>query len=245
MDIQFEEKYHQLEKEMWWFRSRRNMVISMLGLNHEAKIIDIGCSGGALLEELANEGYPKENLYGIDISEKAIEICHKKGFVNCVTLDGANVTLQKNSFDIVIASDCLEHIEQDGEALESWFHLLKPEGIAIIFVPAFMFLWSGHDEINHHFRRYTKTELSDKMKKAGFKIDKSGYWNSLLFLPAASVRLGKKALFGKDKVKAGDDLKQPPALINTALTKLLFFENKLHKVMPFPFGVSVFAVGRK
>ena len=84
-------------------------------------------------------------MYGIDVSEESIQKCQAKGFTNTWVMDGTQIALEKGSFDILVASDCLEHIEQDTKALDNWLSLLKPNGQLIVFVPAFMFLWSGHE----------------------------------------------------------------------------------------------------
>jgi predicted SAM-dependent methyltransferase len=74
-------------------------------------------------------------------------------------MDAQNITLDEK-FDVIIASDCLEHLKEDEKALKNWYELLNKNGVAFIFVPAFMSLWSYHDEYNMHYRRYTNSELN-------------------------------------------------------------------------------------
>lgn len=241
MDENYEEKYHQLEKKQWWFRARRNAVIDILeNIDRNAIILDVGCSSGILLQELKEKGF--KNLYGIDVSKKAIETSKRSGFTNSFVMNGENPDFEPQTFDIIISSDSLEHMELDQKALNNWHRLLKPKGKIIVFVPAFMSLWSAHDEINHHFRRYTRTELKSKIRKAGYSIKKSGYWNFTLFFPVYVFRYLKK-LIKNDKPK--DDLKQLPNSLNRILYTLMKAENKIFKHIAFPIGVSTYCVAMK
>ena len=124
----------------------------------ESLILDIGCSSGIFLKDLERLGFKIENLFGIDISEKAIANCKSNGIQNAFVMDAQNITLLEK-FDIIIASDCLEHLQDDIKAINNWKSLLKNGGLMYVFVPAFQSLWSYHDEVNKHFRRYTKIEL--------------------------------------------------------------------------------------
>jgi SAM-dependent methyltransferase len=242
MKTEFEKAYHQLEKRHFWFKARRKYILMALDkVDRNSKILDIGCSSGILLGELSQIGFKLENLYGIDISESAIYNCKNAGFRNTFIMDAQSIDLNQK-FDIVIASDCLEHLDDDEKALRNWNSLLKPKGIAYIFVPAFMSLWSIHDEANMHFRRYGRNELNYKLKNNGFEIIKSGFWNFFLFTPIFIVRLICRIKSSKNN-KTGDLNKLP--LFNNLLFALLNFENKLHNYINFPFGISSYAIIKK
>ncbi|MEZ5058952.1 MAG: class I SAM-dependent methyltransferase [Saprospiraceae bacterium] len=247
MEKQFELLYHDLERNHWWFNSRRKQVIAMAEPRKGEKILDVGCASGLLLEDLTSFGMSEEQLNGIDVSEEAIQKCHQKGFKNTWVMDGADIKLPTNSFDLLIASDCLEHIENDVKALNNWYSLLKKGGRIVVFVPAFMSLWSPHDEVNYHYRRYTNKELVEKAKKAGFKIQRKGYWNFFLFLPIWMVRKIKN-LAGGEKLSPEEmdsDLKPAPAPVNAILKLILGIEKYLLKVMDLPVGVSTYFVATK
>ena len=131
-------------------------------------------------------------------------------------------------------------------ALKNWFKILKPGGFAFIYVPAYMWLWSKHDDINFHYRRYTENELTTKLKAAGFSNLKSGYWNFMIFFPTALVRLLQK--LGKKKTKElhnDDQLVLLPKPLNQILIKWVIFENKIASKIKFPFGVSTFSIAKK
>lgn len=243
MDKDFEIEYHQIEQTQWWFTSRREAIHRLIkNMNKVRSVLDIGCSGGLLIQELAL-AYPHLDIYGIDVSEVAVSQCRAAGFKNIFKMDATNPDLQENYFDLIISSDCLEHIENDSLALNNWFKLLSPGGRLILFVPAFKQLWGPHDLINHHFRRYNSAELNNKIKKAGFEIQQSGYWNFVLFFPALLVR-SLKRIFNSEREKA-DNLVNPPKWINTLLKGLLHFENKLLGKLRFPFGISTWCLATK
>ncbi|WMJ71855.1 class I SAM-dependent methyltransferase [Cytophagaceae bacterium ABcell3] len=246
MDEQYEEKYHALENDMWWFVARRDILTYLLdGLGSKSlKILDIGCSGGVFLSHLVSKGYDKEHLYGIDKSAKAIEQCHKRGLDQCYVMDGAEISFEEGSFDVIIASDCLEHINDDAKALRNWKLLLKKGGNAFIFVPAFQFLWSPHDEINHHFRRYSKRGFINKVLQQGWEVERAGYWNCSLFFPALLIRIVKK-IMKKSSGQVKDDLQMPSAFSNWFLSKILVLENRLLRIINLPIGLSIWCICRR
>ena len=242
MKADFEKIYHQLESKHFWFQARRKYILQELKKADRGSIIlDIGCSSGLLLDELALLGFKKDNLYGIDISKRAIGNCKSLGIENTFLMDAQNITLNQK-FDIIIASDCLEHLKDDEKALNNWNSLLRQNGLAYIFVPAFSSLWSKHDEVNMHYRRYTKKELTDKLIRNGFEIKKSSYWNFFLFMPILLIRFFSK--FNKSLGKNSGDLNKIP-LFNIFFFFLLNFENKMLEYISFPVGVSTYCISKK
>jgi SAM-dependent methyltransferase len=239
MDKEYESIYHLSEEKNWWFVARRNSIKVLLkSTPRHARILDIGCGGGALALDLQNEGFI--NVVSVDFSDAAVQICKQRGLKDAYQMDAHKIEFENESFDIIIASDILEHLEKDKEALLDWNRVLKPNGLMHIFVPAYQFLWSNHDVINHHFRRYTKKNLKQKLEAAGFEISNLSYWNFTLFFPTAIIRLLEKVLPKKDAEKEGQ-IVHPPKLINAILIKLLAVENAFFIRTGFPLGVSAYA----
>jgi SAM-dependent methyltransferase len=240
LDKAYEEKYHDIEEWNWWFVARRRAVLSLLkNTGKKSKILDIGCAGGPLLNDLKQQGF--ENAAGADFSEEAVAKCERRG-LKAYQMDAHNLEFAPNSFDLLIASDSLEHLEFDEKALANWYSILKPGGRIIVFVPAYKFLWSEQDVVNFHFRRYTRANLVAKMQKAGFNVTRKGYWNFSVFFPTAVFRLLQNL---KNKISPSKEAKDQLSGFNPALNKMLIgwmsVENKVFKAMPFPCGVSVFA----
>jgi ubiquinone/menaquinone biosynthesis C-methylase UbiE len=243
MDKSYESKCHSIEEAYWWFEGRRDILYRLIGmtLDKTSQILEVGCSGGALLMALKERGY--ENVAGIDISKEAIELCRKRDVKNASVMDGARLEFRDGDFDAVIVSDVLEHIRDEGTALSEWNRVLRPGGKLIVFVPAFKFLWSEHDEVNNHYRRYSRRDLIRALERSGFGVAKSSYWNIAMFFPASLVRLSKRLFFRNAGKK--DHFYRVNPLVNWFLAALLRLENSLILRLDVPFGVSVFCIGYK
>lgn len=241
MDKSYEQKYHKLEETNWWFQARKDIIIKLIDkIDKKSKVLEVGCSGGPLIKSLTNIGCP--HVYGIDVSESSIQLCKKRGIKTAFVMDGAKTTFDDETFDIIIASDVLEHIKKDRLALSEWRRILTPGGMLIIFVPAFNFLWSEHDIINKHYKRYSRKDLMHTLQKSGFFIKRSSYWNFFLFFPVTITRIFQQILLKK---KGKDQLYALNPALNNFLLSLLKLENKYLKRFNFPLGVSVFAVAVK
>jgi SAM-dependent methyltransferase len=159
-------------------------------------------------------------------------------------MDGIKTNFNDKEFDIVIASDILEHIKNDNIALKEWNRILKKNGKLIIFVPAFNFLWSGQDNVSNHYRRYSKSMLIKIIKKANFRIIRDSYWNFILFFPSLIFRLSIRIFLNKKNQKKDQFWALNP-LLNNFLIYMLKFENLILKKLKFPVGISIFVVGLK
>ena len=116
----YEALYHDIETKHFWFKSRRQYILDLVkDYPKDSTILDIGSSSGILMKDLEALGFSMDNMYGIDISETAIKRCHENGIENAFVMDAQNITIDKK-FDILIASDCLEHLKDDDKALKNW-----------------------------------------------------------------------------------------------------------------------------
>ena len=242
MDSIFEKTYHTLEDSHWWFVSRRDLLLRyMATFPRMSEILEVGCSGGALMRELEKRGFSR--VFGIDISEAGLDLCKKRDVFKAQMMDGTQLDFEDSVFDVVLASDVLEHIEHEQIALREWHRVLKTEGKLWVGVPAFSFLWSEHDQHNHHFRRYTRSQLVAAVEQAGFVVEKASYWNLILFFPIVVMRLIGQIL---PKVSKCDyQLHASSVGMNGFLKILLKIENVFLRWVSFPIGVSVFVIARK
>lgn len=245
MDALFEDRYHRVETRHWWFAGRRDLLLRLLHAAQagpDCRILDVGCSGGATLSELRAEGY--RAVTGIDISSGAIAQCRRQGFTDVYVMDGQAPAFPDCSFDVILASDVLEHVSDERAAAGAWFRLLRPGGLLIALVPAFMMLWSAHDEANHHHRRYRLRELRAGLEAAGFRTERTSYWNCLLFPLAAVWRLlqGSRQRPGT----AHTELRVPPAPANALLRAVLVAENSwVGAGHSWPWGLSAMVTARR
>jgi SAM-dependent methyltransferase len=222
----------------------RQLVLAS-GVPRRGRILEIGCSSGKLIQELQRDGFTK--VHGIDVSEPAINLCRQAG-LNAEVMDAARLRFPDAEFDLITASDVLEHIADHRAALVEWHRVLKPGGQVILFVPAFMFLWTAHDVANQHCRRYRRQELRSLVQQSGLEVTRACYWNALLFPPVAIVRLIKRLIKPRiDATIAGvGDMALPPMLLNASLLRMIRVENwLLLRGVNWPAGVSVMVIARK
>lgn len=243
MEKEYEKKHHDLEETYWWFKARRDFVFKTIKKQPKnAKILDTACSGGVLVKALVEKGYT--DVSGLDISSEAVEACEKKGLSNIFCRDAVDTKLEDQQFDVIIASDVLEHIEDEKKAMNEWYRILKPHGTLIIIVPAFQFLWGDSDVLDRHFRRYTRKQLKTVVNRQGLKRRKVFYLNFSLFLPMVLMRILEK-IFKKSK----DDLKDPLYFVNSFVDSLILFWQKMENIISYyigvPFGISICAILRK
>jgi len=231
-----------LEEDHWWFVGRRRIVVSVLRSlvardDRDRQILDVGCGTGGMLKALRTFG----GVTGMDTSHFAIDRARERS--GCRVEWGVlpePTPFEPGSFDVVTALDVIEHVDDDEEAVRTIHRVLRPGGLFVCTVPAFRFLWSGHDEVNHHRRRYRRTELRRKLVGAGFRIRRLTYFNFLLFPPIALIRL-----VGRLSGRKGSDFEVPFRGINGMLAGIFGAERYLLGVTSLPFGVSLLAVCEK
>lgn len=243
MDKSYEALYHEAEDTNWWFISRRDFILQTLkkyGVPKDATVLDIGCGGGGLVHFLATQGY--RHTAGIDSSPEAVSFCEKRGLTTIHLDDAKNITsFPERSFDSIISSDVLEHLNDPKKALTSWFHVLKEGGLLILFVPAFTALWSERDVLNHHIRRYTGPEIIRLGAEAGFTNIRHSYWNFMNFIPYFLIL--KLKSHTKNKIVP---ITKKDTFTNKLLKAMLYLENRMILAgFRFPFGVSFVVVFKK
>lgn len=236
------DKLHDAQERHWWYAARREILTSVLERVQadgvpEGKLYDLGCGVGANLSVLERFG----PTVGIDTSAEAVEYCRMRGHPNveCCDLDRLE-GLPDGSGSIALLADVIEHLDDEDPCLRAAHRLLKPGGVLVVTVPAFMFLWSGLDEIAHHRRRYTESQLRQVLLRH-FEIDWSSYFNTFLFPSVLAGRLLERTL-GRDGT---DETHVPPTPVNAALKGIFASEAGLLGRVRLPFGVSVLAVARK
>lgn len=141
------------------------------------------------------------------------------------------------SYDLIALLDVLEHVEEDRASLAALGAKLKADGRLLVTVPALPWLWSHHDVVHHHKRRYTRRSLSETAMAAGLRIERIGYFNSLLF----PVALGRR-LVSIVSGKPAEDDRIPGRALNGVLRGVFAFEQHLIGRVRMALGLSLFAV---
>jgi len=232
------EQMAELDQRHWWYRARREVLAALIRREARppanAHILEIGCGTGHNLEMLSEFG----TVDALELDEEARSIAERrlgKGVMSAPLPDLAGVP--DRHYDLIGAFDVIEHIDDDRAALASIAKRLKRGGKLVITVPAHQWMWSAHDVVNHHKRRYSKQALRALVESSPLKLERIGYFNSLLFPLAVAERLSSK-LRGKDDA----DLSLPPRPLNAALERVFALERHLVARLPLPPGLSLFAV---
>jgi SAM-dependent methyltransferase len=245
MDASLYDELQRVEQTHWWFRARRRIVWSLVERyvggepGRRLQICELGCGTGGNLESVA----AKHDVVGVECSQQALEHARRKlgNRVRSGRLPD-EIDLPQKSFDAVLLTDVLEHIYDDTASARTALNLLKPGGVVVATVPAYQWLYSPRDAHHHHFRRYGKEQYARLWRRADTETLLLSHYNTLLFPPAAAVRLTSKLL--GDRAKSGD-LTIPPRLINSLLARAMASETNLLGRLPLPFGLSLVAVVRK
>lgn len=233
---------YKIELGHWWYRVRRAIVHNLLTFftidrKHPLRILDIGCGMGALLKEMEEFG----EVEGVDISPRAIAYCKERGF-SAVSVGSADALPYANdTFDVVVILDVLEHLKDDIKGAQEVARVLKAGGVAIIAVPAFMFLWGITDELSQHYRRYTRKEIVQCIQTSGLSVWRATYFNTFLFPAIASVRLFVR-LF-RIQIKSENSLEGN--ITNRLFYFVFYIESIVMRWVNFPFGVSILVVAKK
>jgi len=243
MNKDYERQTHQVEDVHWWYRGRRTVLegaIARLGLPASARILDAGCGSGRNMLELARLG----TATGIELSDESVALARKRDVGEVVAGSVLEMPFPDDSFDFAVSLDVIEHLEDDLAALRELRRVLAPGGTLLLTVPAYQWLWSHHDEINEHHRRYTRRSLQRVAEQAGWKQVRTTYFNSLLLPVAIVLRVLDRVNRGKT-TESSLDLWVPPGPVNWLLERPLALEAALiARGARIPAGLSLMAVFR-
>jgi SAM-dependent methyltransferase len=242
MDRDYELQTHQAEDRHWWYRGRRSVlerVVADLRLPARARILDAGCGSGRNMVELARHG----TVTGIELSPTSVGLARERDAGEVVEGSVLDMPFDADAFDLAASLDVIEHLQDDLQALRELRRVVAPGGALLLTVPAYQWLWSGHDEINHHHRRYTRRSLQHTGEQAGWQQVRTTYFNSLL-LPAA-ILLRVLDRFSRKTTESSLDLWVPPEPLNRLLELPLTLESAMiGRGGRIPAGLSLLAVFR-
>lgn len=224
-----------LENTHWWYIGRKTLLDylkSKLGLNN-AMILDAGCGTGFAGKILSDCG----TVISLDTSENAF--LDDNVIANPVLASINDTPFQDNTFDLVVAMDLLEHLEDDTTAIMEIQRICKESGYVFITVPAYQCMWSAHDEALDHKRRYSLNDIVDKLKAVGFSIEKASYFVSTAFPAGFIHRMIQR------KSSPSSDLAPVPWIVNTILASIMKCEAWIAWTIGLPFGMTAFVLAKK
>ncbi len=242
MDPTYALEYRTLHERHWWWRAREAVVARELERAKPSggwrRALDVGCGDALHFPLLLRHAEAVEGV------EPDRDLLTDQG----LNQSGGEVHIQPfdatfrpdHTFDVMVFLDVLEHMDNPLAALTHAHTLMAPGGTLVATVPAWMHLWTTHDDLNHHVTRYTVPRLRRLLTDAGFTVTSARYFFRWVHA-AKLVQRGMEAL----SRPAPTTPSVPPAPINGALTAASRLEEMALRWLPLPVGSSVLAVARK
>lgn len=235
MDSRYAAAYRRLHEQHWWWRSREEIVLTLLGeLDHglgDQRILDVGCGDGLLFDRLAEFGA----VEGVEIDGSIVSPDNPwRGAIHVAPFDAS--FQPGRTYHTILMLDVLEHLAEPAAALRHALGLLAPGGKLVITVPAFPLLWTTHDELNHHFTRYTRGSFR-KLIDGVARIQQDRYLFHWLF-PAKLLVRARESLYSTSPQPP----RVPPPWLNRLLLGLTRWEQRSLRGFDVPFGGSYLAV---
>lgn len=247
----FAERYSEFEDHHWWFRGRRKVLRALmedLDWRVGLRVLEIGVGSGTSMQTLYPEGV---EVYGLEPDVRNAEIARRRTQrpVYVGALERLPEEVRTEPFDVVTLFDVLEHLPDDVGALRRLRELLRPEGKLVLTVPAYMWLWSRHDVVNEHYRRYTARELARKLGEAGYRVCRVTYFNTLMLIPIAVFRwvsnVAGQIRPPKPAQRVPSDFEFRTGPLDTLWACIFALEAPWLRRWNLPAGVSVFGLAQR
>jgi len=238
MDPAYAAVHAEEDRAHWWFLGRRAVILAEMARRLPvggARLAELGCGSGGMLEALGRFG----TAVGVELDPALRARARERGLDVRAGALPDTIPLEPAGWDAVCLFDVLEHVDDEAGALAACRRLLAPGGRLFVTVPAYAWLWSRHDELLGHRRRYTARALRGVAERAGFAVERLTYFNTLLAPPIMAVRLARAALR-----RPGHDLDRPAPLLNRALAACFSAEARLLRWVSPPFGISILLAAR-
>jgi SAM-dependent methyltransferase len=215
-------------------------LLARVALPPGAEILDAGCGSGRNMVDLALLG----TVTGVEIADVSVARARERGVGEVVQCSITELPFSDAQFDLAVCFDVVEHVDDHLRALAELYRVVRPGGTLVVTVPAYQWLWSEHDVINHHERRYTAATLRAVAEQAGWHALRTTYFNGCL-LPVAVVhrRVTRRSRLVGEPVS---DLQATPERLNSLLERPLRFEARVIGMgWRIPAGLSLAAVFSK
>jgi SAM-dependent methyltransferase len=239
IDRSWFEIQRRIERSHWWYRGRRTLLERLVPRLVDGfarpRILDLGTGCGVNAELLSRFG---ETVL-VDRSRDALELARRVG-PRCRG-DALALPFREASFDLAVALDLLEHLDDDGRGFRELARVLRRSGKLLVMVPAFEILWGPQDDVSLHKRRYTRAQLVSRVRAAGLRVRRAWFFNFALCLPIFAARKLIRLLHLA--VENENEVNTP--LVNGLLLRIFGPESRLSLSVDFPFGVSLGLIAEK
>jgi len=227
------------DRRHWWFRGRLAVLLAVLRRAlppRRVRLLELGCGTGNVLGALGGLG----EAVGMEAHPELVAAARAAGLDARPGRLPAELPVPDGWAEVVLLLDVLEHLDDDAAGLATARRALAPGGLLVVTVPAYRWLWSGHDVALGHRRRYTARALARRVRAEGFAVERVSYFNTLLFPAVAAVRAWKRLLGDR-----AHDLARPAEPLNRALARVFALERHLVPRLALPFGSSLLLLARR
>jgi SAM-dependent methyltransferase len=236
LDPQYGAYYRRLYETHWWWRMREQWVLeairrAKLGATR-CKILDIGCGDALFFDQLSAFG----DVEGLEPDLHLVS--ENNAHRSQITIGPFDTSFQPGKrYGLVLMLDVLEHLQDPQAALSHAASMLEDDGNLILTVPAYKLVWTNHDDVNHHFTRYTKGTLFPLIRDSGLQVLESVYWFHWTF----PMKLAQRAFEKAFHIPPGNP-SIPGPLLNRMLMILCAVEHAVLPHLRVPFGTSLFVL---
>lgn len=247
----FNPKFFQLmvgvEPMHFWFVARNRILDDVLRkrFTAPAKVLEIGCGTGFVLSGI-RAAFPQASLSASDVYTEGLGYAARRvpdAFL--FQMDARHIPFREE-FDLIGAFDVLEHIEDDEAVLAQLFQACKGGGGVALTVPQHHWLWSRMDDFAHHKRRYTRNDLVGKLERAGFMVEYTTSFISLLLPLMLAARLWRKPAGTEMQDQMDAAGLNIGRLANAAMGAVMVIERGLIRLgLRLPFGGSLLVIAKK
>lgn len=245
MNKEYYKQYYHFERNHWWFLIRNKIILNKvkkLVKSDNITILNVGAATGRTSELLSEIGL----VTSVEYDNDCCEFLKNELNIDAIQSSITQLPFKDNEFDMVCALDVIEHVEDDQTAVNELLRVCKHGGNILLTVPALMSLWSYHDIVNMHYRRYTRKQLLKLCKNIPqLRVNYTSYFNSILFLPIWFYRI----ISGNTKQKEGKssdfEVFDDTPILNRIMKAIFSIEIILLKLIKLPIGVSILLIGQK
>jgi len=239
-----DQKAVELEATIWWLQGRKHIIRNYLeeagSQKKIEKIMDVGCGSGGNFDVLAEFA----GVLGIDRSPPLVMRARARGIAETVYENDFFDFPVPDKIDLFTLFDVLEHIEHDSDFFKKLKRTAPPDHMLLISVPACQFLYSDHDRLLHHYRRYSRKTLHALLRDNGYEIVRSSYFMFFLFPFALLSRFKEKIMRLSRKKQTGVNIGEVPNWLNRILAKILYMESRFSRYFSFPVGLWIFVLAK-
>ncbi len=237
---------HAVEVDHWWFAGKRTLFKRLLRerlAKPGLRILDVGSGTGAVPQDFSQFGW----ICATDRSVDAMRFAQQKNVTRTAVCDATALPFADGSMDLILAFDIIEHVEDDRGMVEELARVLKPGGAAAIHVPAWPSMWSRHDEVLEHKRRYTRRGLRALLEASTLDIEYLGWASAAILPPAFALRSVRRSddSGGPNDNAGSADIFSLPEPLNTIARGVYRVEAEIAATTGLPFGMSLAAIARK